>query len=186
VNVHVRVLRPPLEQAPDQIASRPFETLSVIDVPVANDAEPVAPTAVLMPAGFEVTRPPLLPLAVTVSVAVWPDVGGFTVTVAVRVTPPKVAVIVADVATVTDVVEIVKFAVVAPPGTVTFAGTVIALEFSDRATTVPPLGAAALKVTVPVEALPPITLDGLADRAASVGPVAPGGLIPSVALCVTF
>jgi hypothetical protein len=69
VNVHVFVSFPPLEQAPDQTASRPFETLSVIDVPVANDAEPVLPTATLIPAGLEVTRSPLRPLAVTVSVA---------------------------------------------------------------------------------------------------------------------
>jgi hypothetical protein len=69
VNVHVFVSFPSLEQAPDQTASRPFETLSVIDVPVANDAEPVLPTATLIPAGLEVTRSPLRPLAVTVSVA---------------------------------------------------------------------------------------------------------------------
>jgi len=70
VNVHVFALLPPLEHAPDQIASRPFETLSVIEVPVANDAEPVLATATLMPAGFDSTRSPLRPLAVTVSVAV--------------------------------------------------------------------------------------------------------------------
>jgi len=70
VNVHVRRLLPPLEQAPDQIASRPFDTLSVIDVPVANEADPVLPTATLIPAGLDVTRWPLLPVAVTVSVAV--------------------------------------------------------------------------------------------------------------------
>ena len=70
VNVHVRRLLPPLEQAPDQMASRPFDTLSVIDVPVVKDADPVLPTATLMPAGLEVTRSPFLPVAVTVSVAV--------------------------------------------------------------------------------------------------------------------
>jgi hypothetical protein len=70
VNVHVLRLLPPLEQAPDQIAARPPDTLSVIDVPVVNDADPELPTATLMPAGFEVTRSPLLPVAVTVSVAV--------------------------------------------------------------------------------------------------------------------
>jgi len=70
VNVQVFVLLPPLEHAPDQMASRPFETLSVIDVPVTNDPEPVLPTATLIPAGLEVTRSPLRPLAVTVSVAV--------------------------------------------------------------------------------------------------------------------
>ena len=42
VNVQVRTLLPPLEQAPDQIAMRPPLTLSVIDVPTANDAEPRA------------------------------------------------------------------------------------------------------------------------------------------------
>src|SRR5712691_6295984 len=69
VNVHVFVLLPPLEQAPDQIASRPFVTLSVIDFPVVNDADPELPVGTLMPAGLEVTRSPLLPPAVTVSVA---------------------------------------------------------------------------------------------------------------------
>ncbi len=69
VKVHVFTLLPPLEQAPDQIAPRPFVTLSVIDVPVANVAEPVLPTATLIPAGLEVTRSPLRPVAVTVTVA---------------------------------------------------------------------------------------------------------------------
>jgi len=69
VNVHVFALFPPLEQAPDQIALRPLETLSVMDVPVVNDADPVLPTVTLIPAGLEVTRSPLRPLAVTVSVA---------------------------------------------------------------------------------------------------------------------
>ena len=70
VNVQVFVLFPPLEQAPDQMASRPFETVSVIDVPVVNDADPVLPTKTLIPTGVEVTRSPLRPVAVTVSVAV--------------------------------------------------------------------------------------------------------------------
>ena len=67
--MQVFVLLPPLEQAPDQTASRSFETLSVMDVPVVNDADPVLPTATLIPAGLDVTRSPLRPLAVTVSVA---------------------------------------------------------------------------------------------------------------------
>ena len=70
VNVHVFVLFPPLEQAPDQTVSRPLEALNVICVPVANVADPLLPTATLMPAGLEVTRSPLRPVAVTVSVAV--------------------------------------------------------------------------------------------------------------------
>jgi hypothetical protein len=70
VKRQVLVLLPPLEQAPDQMASRPLVTLNVIDVPVANDAEPVLPTATLIPDGLDVTRSPLRPVAVTVSVAV--------------------------------------------------------------------------------------------------------------------
>jgi hypothetical protein len=49
VNVNVFVLLPLLEQAPDQIAFRPFETLNVIAVPVANNADPVLPTASFSP-----------------------------------------------------------------------------------------------------------------------------------------
>lgn len=70
VNVQVLVLFPPLEHAPDQIASRPFEMLRVIDVPLVNDAEPVVPTLTLIPVGVDVTRSPLRPVAVTVSVTV--------------------------------------------------------------------------------------------------------------------
>ena len=69
VNVHVFVLFPPVEHDPDQMASLPFETLSVIDVPVVNDPDPELPTATLMPAGLDVIRSPLLPVALTVSVA---------------------------------------------------------------------------------------------------------------------
>ena len=69
VKVHVFVLFPPLEQAPDQIALRPLETLRVMDVAVVNEADAVLPTATLIPAGLDVTHSPLRPLAVTVSVA---------------------------------------------------------------------------------------------------------------------
>jgi hypothetical protein len=69
VNVHVFVLLLPLEHAPDQTASRPFVTLSVMDVPSAHDAAPVLPTLTLMPAGLDDTVSPLRPVAVTVRVA---------------------------------------------------------------------------------------------------------------------
>jgi hypothetical protein len=72
VNRHVLVLLLPLEQAPDQIADRPFETESVIDVPEANDADPVLPTATLMPAGIDEMLLPLRPVAVTVRVTAGP------------------------------------------------------------------------------------------------------------------
>jgi hypothetical protein len=69
VNVQLLALFPPLEQAPDQVASRPLATFSVIAVPVVNDADAVLPTATLMPAGLDVMRSPLRPVADTVSVA---------------------------------------------------------------------------------------------------------------------
>jgi hypothetical protein len=93
VKVHDRRRFPSLEHAPDQTASRPFETVSLIDVPMANDADRVLPTLTLMPVGLDVTRSPLLPVAVTVKVAV-PDGGGggddedVTVSVPLRLTPP--------------------------------------------------------------------------------------------------
>src|SRR5438093_4563518 len=90
VNVQVLALAPPLEQAPDQMASRPFETVRVIEVPVVKDADPVVPTRTLIPAGVELTRSPVLPVAVTVSVAdaAGGGAGGVTVSSAVLVTPP--------------------------------------------------------------------------------------------------
>ncbi len=91
VNVQLRRLLPLLEQAPDQIASRLPETVSVIDVPVVNEAVRELPVVTLMPAGFDVTVCPLRPLTDTVSAAVCAGGGGgaaaVTVTVAVRVTP---------------------------------------------------------------------------------------------------
>jgi len=70
VNVHVLALLPPLEQAPDQITSRPFVALRVIEVPAVNGADLVLPTATLIPPGPGVMLSPPLPVAVTVSVAV--------------------------------------------------------------------------------------------------------------------
>ena len=59
---------------------------------------------------------------------------------------------------VTGLVDTAKSALVAPAATVTLAGTTAVGEYS--ATTAPPAGAAALRVTVPVEGLPPNTLVG--------------------------
>ncbi len=113
------------------------------------------------------------------------DAGGFTVSVAVRVTPANTAEMLAEVEVVTEVVVIVKFALVAPADTVTLAGVAAALELSERVTIAPPLGAAALNVTVPVEEFPPVTVVGLSETADSVAPVDALGLSVSVALLVT-
>ena len=66
-----------------------------------------------------------------------------------------------------------KVALVAPTGTVTLASTLAtALLLLESVTSAPPEGATAVKVTVPVEELPPTTDVGLtltADRLAGAG-----------------
>ena len=62
----------------------------------------------------------------------------------------------------TEFVDTVKFTIVAPAGTVTLAGTAATEGLVLESATATPLeGAAALRVTVPVEGLPPTTLVGL-------------------------
>jgi len=90
---------------------------------------------------------------------------GVTVSVAVRVTPPNTVEIVAVVDALMAVVVMVKLALLEPAGTVTLAGTAVALESSESDTTVPPDGAGALRVTVPVEERLPTTLSGLTESA---------------------
>ena len=55
-----------------------------------------------------------------------------------------------------------KPAVIAPAGTVTLAGSVVATAalLLRRETRAPPLGACVLNVTIPVEGDPPLTLIG--------------------------
>ena len=77
--------------------------------------------------------------------------------------------IVTGVEVVTVLVVTVKLALLDPEATVTLAGTVVALELSESDTTAPPLGAGALKVTVPVEEFPPATLVGLTVTAERAG-----------------
>ena len=61
-----------------------------------------------------------------------------------------------------DVVA-VNVAVELPALTVTVAGTTALVLLLDNATTTPPVGAVPVKVTVPVEEVPPVTLAGLSD-----------------------
>ena len=120
------------------------------------------PTATLMPAGLDVTRSPLRPLAVTVNVTVAP--GGLTVSVAVLVTPAMTAEMLAAVEVAGAVVVAVKVALVAPAGTVTLAGTLAAAALLESVTTAPPDGAALVRVTLPCEVPPPVTLVGFSVR----------------------
>ena len=60
-------------------------------------------------------------------------------------------------------------AVVAPAATVTDAGMVTMLLDVVRVTTVPPAGAGAASVTVPVEVLAPVTVDGFSESEKVIG-----------------
>jgi hypothetical protein len=88
-------------------------------------------------------------------------------------------VIVPVAAAVTEVVEMAKVAVVLPAATVTEFGTVADAPVIETATTAPPEGAAALRVIVPAETLPPSTLVGLIVTEART---AAGGMVKVVPL----
>ncbi len=72
--------------------------------------------------------------------------------------------IVAGVVEETVVVETVKVALSEPAGTVTDAGTVALGLLLASVTTAPPAGAPAVNVTLPVEATPPTTLEGVSVK----------------------
>lgn len=95
-------------------------------------------------------------------------------------TPFRVPEIVARLGQRTNAVPTAKVALVDPVGTVTLAGTVALGLVLASATTTPPLGAGPVKVTVPVDEPPPVTLDGSSDSAAKAG-----GTTVSVLVCVT-
>ena len=158
--MHVLCFAPALEQAPDQIASRPLATLSVIDVPVANDADPLLPTLTLIPVGLDVTRSPLRPLAVTVSVAFCGGGGGGaagdTVRVAVLVPPLKVAVIVTVVDVLTALVDTLKAATWLAACTVTVDGTLAIDELLLESDTTESVCATAPSSTLPCPVDPPV------------------------------
>jgi hypothetical protein len=98
--------------------------------------------------------------------------GGVTVRVAVLVTPPLAADIVTVVEADTAVLVTVNVALVLPAVTVTVEGTVAAdVLLLVSVTAVPPVGAGPLKVTVPWEVEPPVTLAGLSVRALTAGGV---------------
>jgi hypothetical protein len=123
----------------------------------------VTTAPVLGAAPVNVTVPvELLPPTTDVGLLVIEDkVAALMLRVAVLLTP-CVAVITVEVLLATGNVVMVKFADVLPAGTVTEAATVAAVVLLlCRDTLTPPVGAGPVKVTVPVEALPPVTLVGL-------------------------
>jgi hypothetical protein len=92
-------------------------------------------------------------------------------------------VIVTGVDVVTALVLTLNVALLAPAATVTLAGTVAEALLLERFTTALPLGAGPLRVTVPVEEEPPVTLLGLSTIEDRVGGV-PAGVTVSVAVWV--
>jgi hypothetical protein len=90
-------------------------------------------------------------------------VGGLTVSCPVTVARFNVAEIFAVVTEDTWLVFTAKLAVAACAAKVTVAGTVATALSLDSDTTVPPVIAGLVRVTVPVEVLPPATLDGAKD-----------------------
>ena len=95
--------------------------------------------------------------------------GGVTVSVAVRVAPADPVIVTGVEADTADVVT-VNVRLVLPAATVTLAGTVATdVLLLDSETTVPPDGAALVRVAVPCEVPPPARLAGLSESAESVG-----------------
>jgi hypothetical protein len=141
---------------------------------VAADVLPLTSVTIAPPVGarpFNVAVPVELPPPVT-EVGFTPiedSVGAFTVRVAVNAEPLVAEIITGEFAA-TGVVVIVKLAVRLPACTVTEGGTCAAAVFPlDRAITTPPLGATALRVTVPLDVLPPVTPVGLTVNEVSEG-----------------
>jgi hypothetical protein len=75
--------------------------------------------------------------------------GGAIVRTAILVIPEYVAVIVAEVEVETAVVVMVKVALVLPAAKLTEEASDAEDESSDKVTVIPPVGAAAVRVTVP-------------------------------------
>ena len=165
--------------APTIVADVDVATAEVLTVKVAD----VAPAAIVTLVGTvalvllddrETTRPPVGAGVLTVTVPVeglppttevgetvrLESVGGVIVNVALTEFPESVPVTVADVEVVTVDVVAVKVAEVAPAATVTLAGTFALALLQLSATIEPPVGAGPLRLTVPVEEFPPITVDG--------------------------
>lgn len=98
--------------------------------------------------------PPITEVGETVTPV---STAGVTTRVPVAEVVPVFPVIVAFVVADTAVVVTVKVAEVAPDATVTVVGGTAAVLLDAKVTTVPPTAAGPLKVTVPVEELPPTT-----------------------------
>ena len=139
-----------------------------VDAPEATVTEPGTATAGLLDDKVTVVPPEAaLPVRVTVPVVVPPPrseegeketastIAGRIPSANLSETPPALAVRLAVILLPTTWAVTGKVAEVAPAGTTTVAGTVTCERSELSATLKPPVGAAALKVTVPVIVPPP-------------------------------
>ena len=94
--------------------------------------------------------------------------GGISVRPALEDTP-SVAVMMTNVVAATGLVFTVKVALVAPAGRAMLPGTVAAPELLESVTTAPAAPVAMSRNTVPVEALPPMTLVGVSSSKETAG-----------------
>jgi hypothetical protein len=173
------------------MAPCPSSVVSTTDVPVLNVAEAVLPLETFSPAGLDVTLPPLpVAVTVTVAgelaqaapqVSVPPqpseivpqvlfcaahEVGvhvpdGVTFKIPLTVAPPEALMTAETEPLANAVVVAVKSTKVCPESTVTLAGTCTSELLLVRETGKPLAGAGWLRLTVPVEDAPLVTVDGL-------------------------
>ena len=131
------------------------------DALVSDDVSPtVTPPTPATP--FNVTVPTdAVPPTTAAGATVNPvSTAGLIVKVPFAELEPREPVIVALTEALTPVVDIVKAAVLDPPGTVTVVGNVAFVLVDVRDTVVPPVGAFPVRVIVPVDVAPAITLVG--------------------------
>ena len=136
-------------------------------------APPVGAAPLRVSVPVEGDPPVTLPGLSVMEVRVGLDEEGTTVSEAVMLTPAYEAVMVTGVDAVTAPVFTENVALVAPAATVTLDGTVAEVLLLERFTVAPPVGAAPVRVTVPVEEEPAFTLPGLSvteDSAGDTGP----------------
>lgn len=163
-------------------------TAKVVDVLPAGTVTEVGTCAavVLLLCSVTTAPPPgAAPFSVTVPVELFPPttevgfseradrVAALTVSVAAWLTP-YVPVMLTELLAATALVVTVNVAKVLPAVTVTLAGACATeVLLVDRVTTTPPVAAGPVRVTVPVEELPPVTLAGLKDTELRTTPAEP-------------
>jgi len=142
-------------KAADEDPAGTVTVAGTVALALSDDRLTTIPPGPAAPVRVTVPIEELLPMTVVGERLTEDRLAGLIVNVDVWVLEPCVAVIVAVVTLETAVVLTVTVAVVAPAITVIELWTVALALFEERFTTVPPVGAGPLIVTVPVDAAPP-------------------------------